>query len=354
MFKIFENAVGEERFKMNNLMNNLMNDIIDNHPQISTLLQATNSRFQEARTFDLINKSLIRNVFLIELVNERVTSTKFEVRWSHRLQNDPRFSNFQACLEIYLKLLNDILKFNEKYIDLLADFTNNSIVSYELPLDYISRNPNTPNSKIHHLNNISWIEENLVEEILLLRKLLLDESYNEENTLFADAMKSKIKVKTYLTDRALTGEHKTNREKRWETHPNSVQFALRRECWKIERTLLLQICRFENAPEDLVTNLIQSNLLDEDFAEFTCPIIGDKIDFLDFKAAILNVNHGRSKYQVGHMNPLKSITDGTFGHTAQNISWITENGNRIQGSLSLDEVETLLRRIYTNRNYSNC
>ena len=42
-------------------------------------------------------------------------------------------------------------------------------------------------------------------------------------------------------------------------------------------------------------------------------------------------------------------TDGANGHTADNISWISENGNRIQGSLSLDEVDDLLRRIYRNR-----
>jgi hypothetical protein len=351
MVNIFERAVAEERFNMNNLIKNFINEINNNFPEISKILNEVNFKFKDAITFHLINKNLIRNVFLIELVNEKVTSTKFEVRWTQKLQEDPRFASFQDCLELYLKLLDDILNFDEKYFDLLADFTNNSIVSYELPIDYINRETNSPASSIHHVNNIAWIEEDLVEETLLLRKLLLDENYNEESTLFAKAMKSKIKVKTYLTDRALTGEHKTNREKRWETHPKSVQFALRKECWKIEQTLLLQICRFENAPKDLVTNLIQSKLLDAYFPEFTCPIIGDKINFSDFKSVILNVDHGRSKYQVGHMNPLKSITDGTFGHTAQNISWITENGNRIQGSLSLDEVDSLLRRICENRNY---
>ena len=40
---------------------------------------------------------------------------------------------------------------------------------------------------------------------------------------------------------------------------------------------------------------------------------------------------------------------GENRHTADNISWISENGNRIQGSLSIDEVDALLRRIYHNR-----
>ncbi|MBT2584209.1 hypothetical protein [Planococcus sp. ISL-109] len=185
----------------------------------------------------------------------------------------------------------------------------------------------------------------------MLRRILLDSTINEESLLFSQAL-DKIKTKTYLTDRSLSGSYKTNREKRWECHPQSVQFALRSECWKIEKALLLQICRFNNAPKALVEKLIENKLLNMDFTKFTCPILGDTIDFNDFKDAIINPDHGKSRYQVGHMNPLKSVSEGTFGHTAENISWITEDGNRIQGSLSLAEVDELLQRIFRNRPYS--
>ncbi len=98
----------------------------------------------------------------------------------------------------------------------------------------------------------------------------------------------KIKIKAYQTDRAQTGKHQTNREKRWESHPDNFQFAFRRDCNDVEAALILQ---------------------------------------------------------VGHLNPLKA----TGGHNATNIGWISDDGNRIQGSLSIDEVKALLRRIYRNR-----
>lgn len=169
---------------------------------------------------------------------------------------------------------------------------------------------------------------------------------NGWNIILAD----KIKVKTYLTDRALTGDYKTNREKRWETHPNSVQYALRRSCMKIETKLLLQIATFEGCDTRLVHNLQHDGLLSDPFEYCKCPITGDNIQYNEFADDALHPTHGKSKFQVGHLNPLKaSDTDGVNGHTADNISWISENGNRIQGSLSIDEVNALLKRIYQNR-----
>lgn len=153
-----------------------------------------------------------------------------------------------------------------------------------------------------------------------------------------------------MTDRALTGDYKTNREKRWEAHPNSVQYALRRDCMRIETKLLLQIAMFEGCDQGLVASMQEAELLPDSFSFVKCPITGDNIQYSEFANDALHPTHGRSAFQVGHLNPLKSSdTDGFYGHTADNISWISENGNRIQGSLSLDEVNELLRRIYLNR-----
>lgn len=348
LLELIENEVNVKRFNMNSLSSKINIKITEDEYQIlSSNLNDLKELLNEPRTFEYIHQCIIRNSFLIELVNKEVSSTKFEVRWTDKLSNDPRFASFDDCMYIYSKLINNILEFNKEYIDLLADFTTNSIVSYELPVDYIDNN--TSNKQIHHHENIYWIETTFVEEILLLRKLLLDKNFNDEHDLFSKVMKNKIKVKTYLTDRVLTGDYKTNREKRWETHPSSVHFAFRKECWKIEQTLLLQICRFENVPTKLTNYLVESSLLDKDFSKFTCPITGDTIDFLDFKFTILNGLHGKSKYQVGHMNPLKSVTNRDFGHTARNISWITEDGNRLQGNLSLEEVDELILRIIKNK-----
>lgn len=42
-------------------------------------------------------------------------------------------------------------------------------------------------------------------------------------------------------------------------------------------------------------------------------------------------------------------TDSKYaGHTANNISWISSEGNRIQGELSVDETRELIFRIIAN------
>ncbi|AIC96507.1 hypothetical protein [Shouchella lehensis] len=346
MIETFNKAIMSKRFSSKNLMSTFNIDLMNSYPEIYEQVQIASSKIQNEKTFSNINKHLVRNIFLIELVNEKITSTKFELRWSNRLIGDPRYASFEECLKIYLDIITKFNLLDKNYLSLIENLVNKPLLPYEIPIDYIHRHRE---DGIHRSENIDWIDFKLVEKIFLLRKFLLDDKNNQEKDIFSEAMNNKIKVKTYLTDRSQTGNNKTNREKRWETHPGSVQFALRKECWKIEEVLLLQICQFENVPDNLTDNLINSELLKTNFPLFTCPIVGDRIDFFQFKSALMNKQHGKSPYQVGHMNPLKSVSDGTFGHTAQNISWITENGNRIQGSLSLDEVNNLLRRIFKNK-----
>ncbi len=50
----------------------------------------------------------------------------------------------------------------------------------------------------------------------------------------------------------------------------------------------------------------------------------EKMYFNELKQELENPTHGESKFQVGHMNPLKANTLDIFsGHTAENISWIS-------------------------------
>ena len=86
-------------------------------------------------------------------------------------------------------------------------------------------------------------------------------------------------------------------------------------------------------------------------SEAVCPITLEAIDFQEFAASILHPVHGKSAYQVGHLNPLKlnqTANESAAGHTADNISWISEHGNRIQGSLSLNKTRDLLSKIAQN------
>ena len=299
-----------------------------------------------AREYKAFRRSIIRNSFLIEPVNDDVTSTKVETHWSHRLEGDVRYASYEMCVEIFNKLLYKIAHLPSEDFNMLKEVFNNTVVPYEMPVDYIDRFA----APIHTADNVDLFLNNEIKDCITMRRFIRDTHRNPASEVFQTILADKIKVKTYLTDRALTGEYKTNREKRWEAHPNSVQYALRRSCMKIETKLLLQIATFEGCDSNLVRNLQNDGLLSFPYEYCKCPITGDNIQYSEFANDALHPTHGKSKFQVGHLNPLKALdTDGANGHTADNISWISENGNRIQGSLSLDEVDDLLRRIYRNR-----
>lgn len=297
-----------------------------------------------------IHDSLVRNSFLIELVNRDITSTKFQVRWTEELnESDPRFASYEECLRIAQKLIDEMNDLSKDDLLLLSRFKDYKSVPYELPFDYTDRYA----KRIHSESNIELVFQEAARRAIGLRIFLSDESNNPDAGVFKTILADKIKVKTYLTDRAQTGLYQTNREKRWETHPLSVQFALRSDCMEIESKLLLQVAKFKGANSELVKSLQREGYLPDEFDCEKCPITGEYLEYGAFVGDVLNPKHGRSPFQVGHLNPLKTVSDGdSFGHTASNISWISDDGNRIQGSLSMKEVDELLVRIYVNRDFS--
>lgn len=71
-----------------------------------------------------------------------------------------------------------------------------------------------------------------------------------------------------------------------------------------------------------------------------CPVTLKLLSFTSFKEDILNPIHGKSSLQVRHLHPLKSILiNQNSDHTANNISWSSALGNRIQGNLSVEETK---------------
>ena len=341
---IIDSAVNSARFKIDDCID--FERFLDPvQSQKCALIKARLS----AKEFKAFQRSMIRNSFLIEPVNDDVTSTKVEAHWSQRLEGDVRYASYEMCEEIFNKLLNKIASLSTDDFNMLKEFFNSTVVPYEMPVDYIDRFA----KPIHTAQNIDLFLNDDIKACITMRRFIRDTRRNPASKVFQTILADKIKVKTYLTDRALTGDYKTNREKRWEAHPNSVQYALRRSCMKIETKLLLQIATFEGCDLGLVRNLQQEGLLSNPFEYCKCPITGDVIQYAEFADDALHPTHGKSKFQVGHLNPLKAPdkndSNAANGHTANNISWISENGNRIQGSLSMDEVDALLKRIYINR-----
>ena len=339
--EVLESAVTRDRFRIDDCI-----DVDSFLSDEATILITLIKQKLTDQQFKAFCRSMVRNSFLIEPVNDQVTSTKMEIRWSTHLTGDVRYANYEECVSIFEHLLQRIADLSEEDFLVIKEFLNNTVIPYELPIDYIDRHA-TP---IHTVRNVDLFLNETVRKCTKMRQFIRDTRRNPAAIVFQTILNDKLKVKTYLTDRAQTGEYKTNREKRWEAHPNSVQFAFRRDCMLIETKLLLQIAMFEGCDEGLVANMQDAGLLPAGFSFVKCPITGDNIQYEEFSNDALHPTHGRSAFQVGHLNPLKSLdTTGYYGHTADNISWISENGNRIQGSLSMEEVNELLRRIYRNR-----
>jgi len=359
--KILEKSVTSNRFSGNDLTSSVINYFNDNNLLSNELLILSNNFSKKSFKYTLAG--LIRNCFLIELVNDDISTTIMEVRWIEKESkgkkqepfnnNDPRFSTFDDCMDLFINLINTLIdriqsEYEKETKDILELYNQYHLIPYELPIDYKTDNLSGI-SNSHNKNNIDWFWDNTFERVIQLREFLLNPEHNKMSNTFKLVLNKKIKVKTYLTDRVQTGLHKTDREKRWEVHPNSVHFATRKDSMKIEYTLINQMCHFENFPKEVFDLLVSNSLINDTGNIFRCPITLDPLSFPELKLEIENRTHGMSDFQVGHLNPLKSsISSSISGHISNNISWISSDGNRIQGHLSLDETRALLKRIQEN------
>jgi len=314
---------------------------LSDFPDLLPGLEAISRRIQ-AVTYLHHFRGILRTAFFIEpVVLPAATTTRFRARWQLEV-DDPRYAVPEQCLEIARQLttLLEPLTTGEVGPTILDSIARHHMTPYELPVTYSDRR-----LPIHTADNFAMIDEDLLRHVTGCRLLLL--AAGTPNLALFKAAYTKIRVKTYLTDRALTGAHKTNREKRWEAHPDSVQFALRSTCIQIERVLVNQLCHFDGFPHDVRALLEEEHLLLPMATPATCPVTRLPMSLTEFEEATADPEHGRSAFQVGHLDPLKLAGNvWTNGHRPDNISWISENGNRIQGSLSLQETQKMLQRIW--------
>ncbi len=340
---VFDEAIKAERFSERIL--HARTDLLRALPHAAKLTAVLQTFLTPAET-ETIHRRLTRAAFMIEPVNDDVTSTKYDVRWSERLGGaDPRGASFDECLAIHETLAT-------KLVALLADEDFRTEIRlvlawerspHEFPIDYVSKAV----VPIHAVGNVRLLRDPSYQRLLGIRRALLDPKLNPDSQLF-EAIFDKIRVKSYLTDRAQTGNYQTNREKRWEAHPQSPQFALRGECFSVELELIDQLFRFQSFPPGIVRYLQSSKLLGDLGKVARCPVTLDPLDFEVLAQEVTDPTHGKSAYQVGHMNPLKAGEGVEFRHHRANISWITADGNRIQGHLTLKETRQLLLRISAN------
>ncbi len=349
---ILENAVAVDRFSMAKLTPDVIEALPGEHFKARYAGMESSLGKKVSRS---VFQGIVRASFFIELVKTpKIETTKFEVHWANRIdRDDPRYASYDDCFDIFEKATTALEAAieNTERAELLKLFCSKSLLPYEIPFDYIER---ATESQIHRADNVTWLWDDLPKRTAGLRSFLLNPNLTDPKGSpfkpFFDAAYNKIKVKTYLTDRVLTGAYKTNREKRWEAHPPSVHYALRRSCLEIEYTLINQLCHFDGFPDGLKQRLEAAYLLLPCEDPFRCPVTKDPLSFDEFKREVTDPKHGKASFQVGHLNPLKAINDDPLsGHSAQNIAWVSMDGNRIQGSLSLKETRELLHRI--NKNY---
>lgn len=337
---ILENAVGANNFRLDPCLN-----IEGNVNSIITNAFASLRRKLSPKLYKAFKSSIVRSCFFIELTNPTADtdSTKYQVHWVDvlRTEHDVRYATYEQCVAICQKIVTKIDGLDAAKLQILKDYCSNSIYNFELPIDYIRRDANP----YHVADNMDVFITDAIIRCTKVRRLIKDSSRNPKADIFKKIISKKIKVKAYQTDRAQTGSHQTNREKRWESHPENFQYAFRRDCNDVEASLVLQACMFEGVDTDLVQMLQSEGLIPDPYEKYKCPITGDVLIFSEFEDEILHPDHGRSSFQVGHLEPLKA----TGGHEASNIGWISDDGNRIQGSLSMEEVKELLIRIYRNR-----
>jgi len=341
-----EKMLEQSRFKTDKLRN-LIPSVESLYPELRDIRGLLGSR--DSYTYILVG--ILRRIFLIEPVKRDISSTKMWVRWkiSEDLlfdENDPRFCPFEMCVEAFKYIINalrELLEENrEDIIEQLGLFRKYYLFKYEIPLDYAKRPQVIAlGYRIHEPENFKWFFSQKVKNVLILRKELITDS--KYGGLFKSILRKKIKVKVYLTDRALTGEFKTNREKRWEAHPASPQFALARTCLDVEYELLIQLCHFEEFPRDVYNKLLKKGIIQQR-AVTRCPVTLEPLSFSALKDEVERPEHGRARIQIGHKIPLKR---GGL-HKPENIAWISEDGNRIQGDLTLEEARHLILKIAEN------
>ena len=292
-------------------------------------LNLSNSRFLTSKYSKKALIGLIRFSFLCQPVNDEVSSTIFNLRWQMS-QDDSRYSSFENCVDIFNYALDQLNSFLDNLDDESAEdlghlfmYLDNPSCPNDVPFDYVSMSV----EKIHEISNIAFYSPPEYLEVLKLRVAF--------KTMLKDVIPKKILGKidvcSYKTERAQTGLFKTNREYRWETVSGSPQGASKKMCWDIEVKLMKQICEMENFPQ---TVEFLEDLGELERGSTLCPVMLEKLDFNDLIEEGNNTTHGESAMQLGHLKP-KSNTLGA--HNRDNVSWISKEGNRIQGNNSIKE-----------------
>lgn len=258
----------------------------------------TVTQFLGEKAFKEVIRRLTRKAFFIEPAISTVNTTHYAHRWyegSHFYEfnrGDPRWCDYKSCKEIFAELLQSLATDLADPVnrETLNDFLKHNLDPYELPIGYVDDTTSTV-PWIHRPGNLEWIWAGPSKETIAFRTALEEIDCEYPVSLPAGAtqpsvsnvplkeimsgiLKKKIKTKTHLTDRVQVGEHQTDREKRWECHPDSVHYSSLEEAWRIEHRLLTQLVNFQDFPQEVRSRLAASGLIVGSTHTEACPITG--------------------------------------------------------------------------------
>jgi len=328
----------------------------------------------------------------------KCNKTPFFTRWdtdavkSHLTQDDPRYASMEECERVYCRLLSllleaegaapctdasvkalacaslgrDLVLGSLKCADtkeaISADdikaaigYSTPRLGHYDVPTTYIKQ---LTDGGRHEASNVAWMKP--LHVIYKLRTKLQEELLNAlgeaPDKKTASARKKsikkvldKIQVKAYCTDKVTMPPFYSNRDVRWATWATdqgsdkafAIQYASHRDCAMIELELMAQLFEFASAPklsEDLAAELQAARGEALKTTPRVCFITGKVLDFAAYAHGAIDAKGGRSKYHVGHVTPL--TREGR--HEYENIEWTSDDGNRIQGNDTLEEIEAKL------------
>jgi|TARA_B110000037_G_scaffold136114_1_gene154139 hypothetical protein len=338
-------------FSFNPIMVSFSEEIETNTDRLAEKIKAL-KELMTPKGFTYLMSCLGRFSFCIELTNLSITSTKMKTRWlaglitktrlgtfenyegEFRPGEDPRSSSFDECLNIFEKCI-DLISSEAGHILIMESLKDQ--VNRGTPYESVFTYSDVSKPQVHTEDNIRLINKDDIQWLISARPIIqpiLRFNLDGEKTKLTD----KIATKSYKTDRTQTGTVQTNRAKRWECLVEDYQHASIEECWSVERKLLNDLAHFEGFPEDKMKLLQESGLFTEQSTTL-CPITFNP---MSFDAILGGGAHGQSIFQVGHMLPLKN----GGRHKGDNIEWISDDGNRIQGSLNISDTRLMLQGIF--------
>jgi hypothetical protein len=216
--------------------------------------------------------------------------------------------------------------------------TTQRLGTYEIPTSYrVSLHAGGR----HEHTNVGWMKP--IHINYALRSALRADL--AESGVPSNAIKKaldKIQMKAYCTDKVTMPPFFSNRDVRWATWPDSIQYAPHYQCAMVEMELMAELYEFANAPaldEGLVQSIEEARRRPISPGTRQCFVTGRILDYRDYVQAAANPRGGRSAYHVGHILPL---TRGGR-HTRENVAWTSGDGHRLQGNNNtLEEIEVKL------------